>query len=182
VSGAVVAGQPAANCKNVDGGSTQEMAASETDCSGSPRAALNVGLTQGMVALADRLGTCVAAQNVGPTRVGARLVGRLVGWLVGWPARWLDCCWNGSENLEAALNAHATPAMPTLTGDACAQVMVPPGNAVIRNGLVGWSGGRLDGRLVSRPAGWSDGLGSLEAALNAPVQHTMPTLMGNADA
>jgi hypothetical protein len=42
VSGAVVAGQPAANCENVDGGLMQETAASETNCSGSPGAALNV--------------------------------------------------------------------------------------------------------------------------------------------
>jgi hypothetical protein len=75
VSGAVVAGQPATDCKNVDGGPTQEMAASETDHSGSPGAALNVGPMQGMVVSADCLGIRVATPNVGPTRLGARLVG-----------------------------------------------------------------------------------------------------------
>jgi hypothetical protein len=68
VSGAVVAGQPAADCENVDGGSMQEMAASKADHLGRPGAALNLGLTQGMVALVDCLGTRVAAPNVGPMR------------------------------------------------------------------------------------------------------------------
>jgi hypothetical protein len=85
VSEAVVAGQPAADCKNVDGGSTQETAVLETDCSGSPGAALNVGPTQGMVAFANRLGIRVAAPNVSPTRLRAQPVGRSVGWLVSQP-------------------------------------------------------------------------------------------------
>ncbi len=79
-----MAGQPAANCENVDRGLTQETAASETDCSHSPGAELNMGPMQGMVALADCLGIRVAAPNVGPTRLGAQLVNWLVGWLVGW--------------------------------------------------------------------------------------------------
>jgi hypothetical protein len=83
VSGAVVAGQPAANCENVDGGLTQEMVVSEMDCSGSPRAALNVGPVQQMVALVGCLGILVAAPNIGPTRLGAWLVSWLVSWLVG---------------------------------------------------------------------------------------------------
>jgi hypothetical protein len=186
VSGAVVAGQPAADCENVDGGLTQETAALETDCSGSPRAALNVGPTQGVVASADRLGTRVAAPNVGPTRLGAWLVGQSVGQLVGhsvgWSAGRSDGCLNGLESLEAALNVHAQPTMPTPTGDAGAQVMVPPGNAIIGDGLVGRAGGQSDGWLVGHLAGWSDGLRSLKAALNAPAQHTMPTPMGNTDA
>ncbi len=78
VSGAVGAGQPAADCKNVDGGSVQETAALEMDFSGSPGAAPNVGLTQGMVALADCLGILVAVSNVGLTRMAARLVGQSV--------------------------------------------------------------------------------------------------------
>jgi hypothetical protein len=144
--------------------------------------ALNMGLMQGMVASADHLGTRVAAPNIGLTRLGAWLISRLVGWLVGWSASQLDCCLNGLESLEATLNAHAQPAMPTPMGDAGAQVTVPPGNAVIGDGSVGWWGGRLDGRLVGRLAGQSDGLGSLKATPNAPVQHTMPTPTGNADA
>jgi hypothetical protein len=88
VSGAVVAGQPAADCKNVDRGFTQETGASETDHSGSPGAAPNVGLTQGMVALADCLGILVAAPNIGPTRLGAWLVGGSVGWSVGRSVGW----------------------------------------------------------------------------------------------
>jgi hypothetical protein len=36
VSRAVEAGQPADNCKNVDGGLTLKMMASETDCSAAP--------------------------------------------------------------------------------------------------------------------------------------------------
>ncbi len=178
MSGAVVAGQPAADCKNVDEGLTQEMAALETDCSGIPRAALNMGPTQGMVASADCLGTCVAAPNVGPTRLGARLVGRLVGWSVGWSAG----CSNGLESLEAALNAHAQPAMPTPMGNTGAWVTVPPGNGVIGDGLVGQLGSRSDVWLVGQPAGQSDGSGSLEAAPNIPAQHTIPTPTGNADA
>jgi hypothetical protein len=71
VSGAVVAGQPAADCKNVDGGLTQEIAASETGCSGSPGAALNAGPMQGMVALVDCLSILVAAPKVGLTTLGA---------------------------------------------------------------------------------------------------------------
>jgi hypothetical protein len=182
VSGAVVAGQPAANCKNVDGGLTQEMAALETDCSGSPGATLNVGPTQGMVVLADCLGTRMAAPNIGLTWLGARSVRCLVGRLVGWSASWSDGHLNGSESLEAALNAHAQPAMPTPTGNAGARVRVPPGNAIIGDGLVRRLGGWSDGQLVSWPAGWSDGLGSLKAALNAPVQHTLPAPMGSTDA
>jgi hypothetical protein len=58
----------------------QETAASEMGCSGSPRAALNVGPAQGMVALMDCLFTPVAVLNVGLTRLGARLVGQTVGW------------------------------------------------------------------------------------------------------
>ncbi len=42
--------------------------------------------------------------------------------------------------------------------------------------------GRSIERLVGRPVGRLDGLGSLEAALNAPAQYTMPTPMSNADA
>ncbi len=98
MSGAVVAGQPAANCKNVDGDLTQETAALETDRSGSPGAALNVGPTQGMVALANRLGTRLAAPNIGTTRLGARSVGQLVGWLVGQLAGWTGGCSNGLES------------------------------------------------------------------------------------
>jgi hypothetical protein len=153
----------------------------ETDHSGSPGAALNVGPTQGMVASADCLGTHVAAPNVGPTRLGARLVGRLVGQSVGWSAGWLDGCLNGSESLKAALNAHAQPATHT-HGNAGARVTVPPGNAIIGDWSVGCSGSRSDGWLVGWPAGWSDGLGSLKAVPNAPAQHTMPTPTGNADA
>jgi hypothetical protein len=153
VSGAAVAGQPAANCENVDRGSTQETARLETDCSGSPVAALNVGPTQGIMASADHLGTRMAAPNVGPMRLGARLVGWLVGWSVGWLASQSDGCSNGLKSPEAALNTHVQPAMPTPTGDAGAWVMVPPGNAVIGDGSVGQSGGWLDGRLVGRPAG-----------------------------
>ncbi len=67
-------------------------------------------------------------------------------------------------------------------GNADAQVTVPPGNAVIGDGSVGWSGSWSDGQLVGRQESWSDGLGSLKAAPNAPVQHTMPTPTGNADA
>jgi hypothetical protein len=149
VSGAVVAGQPADDYKNVDGGSTQETAALETDHSGSPGAALNMGPTQGMVVLADRLGTCMAAPNVSPTRLGAqsversigrsvgRSVSRLVGWSVGQSAGQSDGHLNGLESLEAALNAHAQPAMPTPTGNAGARVTVPPNNAIFGDGLVG---------------------------------------------
>ncbi len=46
VSGAVEAGQPAADRGNVDGGPTQEMIALELDRSGSSAAALNARLTQ----------------------------------------------------------------------------------------------------------------------------------------
>jgi hypothetical protein len=67
----------------------QETAALETDCSGSLGAAPNVGLMQGMVALADCLGILVAAPNVSPTRMVAWLVSRLVSWLVGWSVGWL---------------------------------------------------------------------------------------------
>jgi hypothetical protein len=84
--------------------------------------------------------------------------------------------------VEAVLNAHAQPATPTPTGDDGARVTVPPGNAVIGDGSVGWLGVRVDGWLVVQPAVRSDGLESLKAELNAPVQHTMPTPMGNADA
>ncbi len=141
MSGAVVAGQPATDCENVDGGSTQETVASETDHSGSLGATPNVGPMQGMVALADCLGVLVAAPNAGPTRFGAQLVGWTVGWsvgrLVGWLAGWSD----GLESLEAAPNAPVQPAMLTPTGDAGVRVTVPPGNAVNGEGLVGigWS-------------------------------------------
>jgi hypothetical protein len=182
VSGAVVAGQPAADCKIVDGGLTPETAALETDRSGSTGAALNVGPTQGMVALVDCLGTRVAAPNVGLTRLGAWSVRRLVSRLAGRLAGWLGSHSNGLESLEAVLNAHMQPATPSPMGDTGARVTVPPGNAIIGDGLVGWSGGRLDGWLVGQPAGWLDGSESLEAAPNAPAQHTMPTPMGSADA
>jgi hypothetical protein len=182
VSGAMVAGQPAADWENVDGGLTQEMAVLETDCSGSPGAALNVGPMQGMVVSADCLGTRVAAPNVGQMRLGARLVGQLVGWLVGRSAGQLDGCLNGLESLKAALNTHAQPAMPTPMGNAGVRVTVPPGNAVIGDGLVGRSGGWSDGWLVGWPAGQSEGSRSLETVPNTPAQHTMPTPMGNANA
>jgi hypothetical protein len=147
-------GQPAANCKNVDGGSTQETARLEMDCSGSPGAALNVGPTQGMPASADHLATCVAAPNVGPTRLGAQWVGQLVGWSVGWLAGWLDSSLNGLESLKAALNTHAQPAMPTPTGDAGVRVTVPPGNAIIGEGpLVSRLDGWMVGGSVSRQVG-----------------------------
>ncbi len=46
MSEAVEAGQPAADRGNVDGGPTQEMVASELNCSGSSATALNAGLTR----------------------------------------------------------------------------------------------------------------------------------------
>jgi hypothetical protein len=84
VSEAIVAGQPAANCENVDGDLMQETATLETDGSGSPKAALSTGPMQGMVMLADCLGIHVAAPNLGLTRLGAWSVGRPVGQLVSW--------------------------------------------------------------------------------------------------
>ncbi len=110
--GAVGAGQPAADCKNVDRGLTQEMVASEMDHSGSPRAVLNVGLTQGIVAFVDCLGILAAVLNVGLMQGMVVLV------------------LNGLESLKAAPNALAQPAMPTPMGDADRQVTVSLGNAV----------------------------------------------------
>jgi hypothetical protein len=149
VSEAVVAGQLAANCKNVNRGSTQEMAALEMDHSGSPGAALNVGPTQGMVASVDCLSICMAALNIGPTRLGAWSDGRPAGWpvgrsvsrLVGWSASWSDGWSDGSRSLKAAPNADAQPATPTPMDDAGARVTVPPVNAVIGGGSVGRPGG-----------------------------------------
>jgi hypothetical protein len=128
VSEAVVAGQPAANWENVDGGSAQERAASEIDCSGSPGAALNVGLTQGMVASADRLGIRVAAPNVGPTRLGAWSVGWSVGWTVVLSIGWL-VSWLVSQSVGR-----------------------PVDWLVVQ--LVGWSVGRSVGWSVGRPVSW----------------------------
>jgi hypothetical protein len=84
----------------------QEMVASKMDCLGSPRAAPNVGLMQGMVALADCLGILAAAPNVGPTQGMVVLV--------------LD----GLRRFKAALNASVQPAMSTPTGDTDARVTV----------------------------------------------------------
>jgi hypothetical protein len=85
--------------------------------------------------------------------LGARSVGRSVSRMVGWSAGWLVGWSNGLGSLEATLNAHVQPAMPTPLGDAGARVTVPPGNAVIGEGLVGWSGSQSDNRLVGWLAG-----------------------------
>jgi hypothetical protein len=134
-----------------------------------------------MVALADRLGICVAALNIGPTRLGAWLVGWSVGRSVGQSAHWLAGQSNGSGSLKAMLNAHAQPAMPTPMGNTGVRVTVPPGNTVIGEVSVSRSSGWSDGWLVSWPAGQSDDSGSLETEPNAPAQHTTPTPMGNTD-
>jgi hypothetical protein len=124
-----------------------------------------------------------------PDKVGSsvgQLVGRLVGWLVcrsvGWSAGWSAGQSDGLGSLEAAPNAHVQPATPAPTGNAGARVTVPPGNTFIGEVSVGRAGGRSDGWLFGLLAGWSDGLGSLKAAPNAPAQHRMPTPMGDADA
>jgi hypothetical protein len=58
------------------------------------------------------------------------------------------------------LNTHAQPAMPTPTGDAGARVTVPPGNAVIGEGSVGWL---AVGCMVGWLIGWQVGLMVQEA-------------------
>jgi hypothetical protein len=90
----------------------QETVALEMDCSGSPRAAPNVGLTQGMATWVDCLGILAAVPNVGLMQGMVALV--------------LD----GLGSLEAAPNAPAKPATPTPTGDADVQVTVYHGNTV----------------------------------------------------